>query len=707
MKKTVLLTVASLAGLLHTSAQEGFSFDSTEYVVTPAPFNTSASEYGAYGFKDEVFFVTDRENRFGVSHYDEKTQQPFPDIYHCLRRDTGFSKPHPYDATVNSPFAEGPSCISSDGELFFFTATRRPKEIAGKRILGIYWCKKEGSGWSPPQLLPFIKDEFSYAYPSLSADGDQLYFSSDRAGGAGGMDIYVCEFLGNTWGKPENLGPLINSTFDEMFPFIESSGLLFYSTARKSKGGLDIFVAEKIYPFDEYEVERLGEPFNTPYDDFGFFIYPDHRSGYFSSNRTGQDDIYRFRSIRPRFEDCIPTKQVSYCFTFFEENSALEGDTTRLSYEWDFGNGIKVRGKEADHCFAQPGVYTVQLNIVEKESGLLFFTQASYEITVDPVTSLFIDVQDTLPAGKTILFDGAGCVIPNHSIKEYFWEFGSWRERRGMQVQYAFRKPGKYKVILGVRAVSDSSAASIYQCVFKDLVVVNEKDYLTIYRNKPFRQQSDNTGLKTGLNIDPNDDSISYRLNLGYSASQIPLTSKMFDGIKDVKEIYADGVYRYTAGETKKMIDLFPYFVKAKQKGFRDASVLAFRNDQLIPGQAGSQVQIFDSTVVKAYTVFFPNREFILLPGQTIVLDSLVRDLKKKSDLRIFISGHSDNMGDDYLNFRLSEKRAQVVRDYLVKKGVNYKRIAIRPFGSDVPIAPNDNEDGRKFNRRTDIIVHF
>jgi outer membrane protein OmpA-like peptidoglycan-associated protein len=154
--------------------------------------------------------------------------------------------------------------------------------------------------------LPFNQNNSDACHPSISIDGDKLYFSSNREGGYGGMDLYVCERVNGNWSKPRNLGSKINTAKNEIFPYIHADGTLFYSSdGLQGNGGLDIFYAiskttnlpnNRTYNGFSAPI-NLGTSFNSDKDDFGFIIDLDMKNGYFTSNRSGgigSDDIYSF-----------------------------------------------------------------------------------------------------------------------------------------------------------------------------------------------------------------------------------------------------------------------------------------------------------------------------------------------------------------------------------------------------------------------------
>jgi outer membrane protein OmpA-like peptidoglycan-associated protein len=152
--------------------------------------------------------------------------------------------------------------------------------------------------WSDPEPFPFNSNEYSVGHPALTPDGRTLFFASDMPGGFGGVDIYVSEWQSGKWTDPFNLGPVINTEGDEMFPFIHPEGWLFYSSdGLPGLGSMDIFYSN-VFDYKKPSTPiNLGVPVNSNADDFAFIIDKDFKRGYFSSNREkgwGNDDMYAF-----------------------------------------------------------------------------------------------------------------------------------------------------------------------------------------------------------------------------------------------------------------------------------------------------------------------------------------------------------------------------------------------------------------------------
>lgn len=174
----------------------------------------------------------------------------------------------------------------------------------------IYEAKKRGNKWElSPQYLPFCQDSFSYGHPALSPDGKKLYFVSDMPGTLQNedkeglertKDIWVSNYVkrGRTWGPAINLGPTVNTTGNELFPYVHDDGTLYFSSdGHPTLGGLDIFYTKQNSDnaIDWQKPVNMECPVNSKSDDFGIILDLDKEHGYFTSDRSrGDDDIYEF-----------------------------------------------------------------------------------------------------------------------------------------------------------------------------------------------------------------------------------------------------------------------------------------------------------------------------------------------------------------------------------------------------------------------------
>lgn len=266
-----------------------------------ANINTSNLEFSPTFYQNGIVFASSRI----AGKKDKKIDETFFELFYSETDGNGEPlKARAFSLQVNSFLHEGPVTFNRTGDKIFFTRNNIKKGLQkadskGVTRLKIYEAQKGIYDWEDIEELPFNSDEFSCAHPTLSADGNKLYFSSDRPGGLGGMDVWMVEKTDDFWGQPINMGDKINTEGHDVFPFMHTSGNLFFaSNGHGGKGGLDLFMANVM--IEDTDVKNLGTPFNSESDDLGLILSPDGESGYFASNReggVGKDDIYYFDAV--------------------------------------------------------------------------------------------------------------------------------------------------------------------------------------------------------------------------------------------------------------------------------------------------------------------------------------------------------------------------------------------------------------------------
>jgi outer membrane protein OmpA-like peptidoglycan-associated protein/tetratricopeptide (TPR) repeat protein len=208
---------------------------------------------------------------------------------------------------INTPeYNEGALSITQDGKFLFFTGCNRPD---GLGHCDIYVAQQKGDDWGRPMdLPPPINTPGWESQPSISADGRTLYFSSNRRGGYGGYDLWKSTLTDKGWGQPENLGPNINTMYDEQSPFIhpDDSTLYFCSNGWPGLGGMDLFVSRLGKDGKWQKPVNLGYPINTSGDEQGLTTTAQGNYAFIASNNIeggyGGFDIYTFElpeSLRP------------------------------------------------------------------------------------------------------------------------------------------------------------------------------------------------------------------------------------------------------------------------------------------------------------------------------------------------------------------------------------------------------------------------
>lgn len=262
--------------------------------------NTPFTEFSAVSFKSGLVFVSDRgrdlldDNTYGW------TQRPYLSVFYTEKKAKDpetYEDPVTFSKRINTDYHNGPVAFNGAQNFVTFTRVDRNEDSATSASVSrpkLYFASIKDKN-TIISRFPFNSMSYSTAHGSLTPEGDVIYFASDMPGGYGGMDIYSSTKTGDTWDKPVNLGMEINTNGNEVFPFIDANGILYFSSdGQVGYGGLDVFSADRVSG-KWSNVQNLFAPVNSPYDDFGIHFYKPGREGYVSSNRPGgigDDDIY-------------------------------------------------------------------------------------------------------------------------------------------------------------------------------------------------------------------------------------------------------------------------------------------------------------------------------------------------------------------------------------------------------------------------------
>ncbi|WP_300571099.1 OmpA family protein [Flavobacterium sp.] len=314
-ESTIWLNKYKETGVIDSRVQkilEDENFISNIYQIKPqyfskiVPFNSELSDFGATEKSKVITFASTRDKGVGVKRTYTWNQQPFLDMYQLNVDGDKYSEAEKIKGDVNTKLHEGQSCFSKDGKILYFTRNnytdnKNGKDEDGTNNLKIYRATLEKGNWTNIKELPFNNANYSVGHPSLSSDGNTLYFASDMPGGFGKSDIYKVSVNGDSFGTPVNLGNKINTEGNEVFPFVHNDGNLFFSSdGLQGLGQLDIFTTVLDDKGNIQEIINLGMPVNSNMDDFSFFLNDSGETGYIASNReggVGDDDIYGFDRI--------------------------------------------------------------------------------------------------------------------------------------------------------------------------------------------------------------------------------------------------------------------------------------------------------------------------------------------------------------------------------------------------------------------------
>ena len=263
--------------------------------------NSRASDFSpAFGNSDysELYFTSSREGG-QTNKIDERTGERFTDIWYSRVNKKGeWSPPSVLPEPINTVANEGSVFLNKRGQSMYITQCKvEKKQDLG---CGIYVSKRRGKLWGASQLIQIkVDDNTTIGHPTLNEDESVMIFSSDLEGGYGGKDLWLSvKEKRNRWSSPINLGPLVNTTGDEMFPFLASDGTIYFaSDGHIGMGGFDIYKTSADENGAYVLPVNLKYPINSSYNDFGMIVEDGGERGYLTSNRKGGrggDDIYEF-----------------------------------------------------------------------------------------------------------------------------------------------------------------------------------------------------------------------------------------------------------------------------------------------------------------------------------------------------------------------------------------------------------------------------
>ncbi|HOY05073.1 MAG TPA: OmpA family protein [Saprospiraceae bacterium] len=646
------------------------------YTVRNLPFNSDLDDFSPAVVDNTLIFASDRDRGNMIKRTSLWTGNPFSELYSVgftpngqQPGDFAYGNPAKYSNTLNTRFHEAAVAVSADGQTIYFTRNSFSEGKTGRSEDGLVKLKifvghwnVASHDWKDVQGLPFNSDEYHVAHPTLSPDGRRLYFSSNMPGGYGGMDLYVSTFKDGQWTPPVNLGPVINTEGNEIFPYLAPNNRLYFaSNGHLGLGGLDIFYATQQDQNAWNLPVNLGAPVNSTHDDFAITFGPDLSWGFFTSDRSGgagRDDIYGFQKTAVPVEIVVLDKMTRQPVSGVTVSSVQSGLTMttgadgKIAFDMrpsdcnDFTASRKgYDGAQMNGCAGTSTEYPMRLEIIlQKQSNYI-------------LQGIVFDMVDGMPA------DGAKVSVTNDCGKP-----AAEPVVTGPDGRYKFKldRDCCYKVKAERQGyITDSADGFCTKGLTSDKVVLKANLSLQPYRDadgfiveqktEPAAPAGPKYNELSGMYENADGSLATFSLGNGLEVQNGVLLA---DGVPSAPEHPV-----WKRGSEGFLVNLYYDF---NEVNFREES----------------------------------------LPD----LKKLLRTLQETLELRIEIASHTDARGPAEYNLDLSQRRADRVVQWLIEQGVARERLVARGYGESKPIN-NCNDDvpcteaEYQLNRRTEFRV--
>ena len=294
------------------------------YDLKNLAINTSKADFGATFYGDKIVYASSRDTTNFKDKLYSWNKQPFLNLYVSERNasDGSLSEPTVFLPNAKTKYHEALVAFSSDWQTVYYTTNivkgKSNKLVTDDTRTNNFQIVKgtiENGELKFKEKVFFSDKSYSVGHPALSEDGKWLFFASDMPGGYGRTDLYVIQIADDgTMGSPQNLGPTINTTADESFPFFRNGKLYFSSEGHYGLGDLDVYESTFLGSLQFSKPVNLGKPINSNKDDFAYIVDATDKYGYVSSNRAqgkGDDDIYYFTKEKPVCNQIVSGKVIN------------------------------------------------------------------------------------------------------------------------------------------------------------------------------------------------------------------------------------------------------------------------------------------------------------------------------------------------------------------------------------------------------------
>ncbi len=654
---------------------------SQTYNVEKLPYTGDGDMYAATYFQNKLVVCSNKKNDINKTVIDISDKETINLYIISYRNGDSISS---FAESIRTNYNDGPLSFNQKGTEFVVSKNLNSKDDQNKKDdlniqnqLGLFWYSIDSLNIKLISALPFNSDVYNCSHPTLSSNGKVLYFSSNMPGGFGGIDIWKSEQLNGVWGIPENLGKTINSDGNELFPSIIDD-FLYFSSNRDEFGGLDLYRCN--ISLSDQNSTVLPAPINSKYDDFAPISKNNFNSGYFSSNRSGEDRIYKFEPNFPEFTNCDSLKATYFCYEFHENSEPEILANNPVIHRWRINNEV-IDGESIEYCFPSVGQYEVFLDVIDPVFKQTYTDQSYFFIDIQNEIQPYITSKDIVLQNESFTLSAKDTYLPNVEIKDYYWIIDDEPVFKGMATTYSFIDQGNHIIKLGVI----DTAGNKY-CVFKT-VYCRERFKEIKYLNTTNKKLNDTTNL-------------CYRIEAYRSKDKLNPDSNIYKKLSTndnfmVKYLEKEDSFVYLIGKWDDANEARS--ASSEMKNNNDSLKLILRS--LKP----EKYKFNEKFVLNSFR--FDANSSILTKTAYKELNELVELLESHPNTISQINAYTDNLGSSRAKLKVSIKRAEIIKKYFIDKGIHEKRIIAKGFGGQDPIESNSTGIGRQLNRRIEIII--
>lgn len=660
------------------------------------PVNSDYNDFAPVIYKDDSILVVtsgridDKNEKLNLLDETNTKNYSFTKTYSAWQK---YELPGNFQEIAKNQFNNGSGCFIKNGTEYYFT-------ICGKEVpyCQIYFSKLENNQWSQPTLLSetINAKNADTKDPTLTTNGDTIYFSSNKDGGIGGYDIFFSvKDKNGEWQEAQNIGFKLNTAFNEVAPFYYApKNMLFFSSdGRKGFGGYDVFMTSCK---DFGEITNVSTPINSNLDDI-YFVMGEH-SGYLASNRNygqGKYDVYTFINI---FSKTTATNPDEHLAEIYEKVKTVVKDLPDEAPTVSIRNTNKINFLAIEKVLSEKvanSLYEINKKLIYNDYQYLTgFNQDEqrlldnlYRVKTGQLSKF---IKEELYAEDSVLFDDMTQkerqLVDNIAVA-YIYNVGQnyiqLNDRDSMY--YAnltiLEKNKIDRMVARIVAKKQKQYGPVDLMVFN--FFLNSIDGLAVPEVTGILKTARNDKIPANIEVVLLDEDNKI-IKRGLSAKTGEFKFTNLDPNKRYSVVTQQVAYRYS---TKNRL-----YVENFNVNYAETS--------------GNNLIVHRAVMYGIpQNIYFGFNEYSLSNDAQATLDRIIIKYRENKNCKITLQAFTDNKGSEGYNINLSQKRGEAAYDYLVTNGVKPQSLEIKAMGMANPVAPNTTWQGRRLNRRVEFVI--